>query len=127
MRKFLLLFTNLLIVFPAISQPTKPTLEEISRKINKELPLDYDHATKLVATTVQNTNFYYHFTIKANLEEYKLAFPKVKAQILKTICSQPREFSILKNYKADIVYKYENEKGSTLGEFMVKPEHCLKK
>lgn len=99
-------------------------LEEFSQKLNKELPQNYDHITRLQRTTVENNNFYYHFIVGVTQEEHDRVNPKVKAQILKTICSKPREKALLKNYKANIVYKYENDKGQSLGEFMVKPDHC---
>lgn len=99
---------------------------ELSSTINKSLPETWDHATKLLRTTVENNNIFYYFVLKANEDEYKWALPKVKAQVLRTICSKPREKSILKDYQANIVYKYESDKGLTLGEFMIKPDHCHK-
>lgn len=111
-------------VFPA---PDTPSLKEFSEKMNSSLPEVFDHATKLMTTTVDNNNFNYHFVLNATKDEFKFAFPKVKTQILKTICSRSQERSILKNYKANIVYRYETLKGETLGQFMVKPEHCMSK
>lgn len=123
MKKFLLCF---LISLSSYAQVARPTLTELSSTINKSLPETWDHATKLLRTTVENNNIFYHFVLKASEEEYKWALPKVKAQVLRTICSKSREKSILKDYQANIVYKYESEKGLTLGEFMIKPDHCHK-
>lgn len=123
MKKFLLCF---LISLSSYAQVARPTLTELSSTINKSLPETWDHATKLLRTTVENNNIFYHFVLKANEDEYKWALPKVKAQVLRTICSKPREKSILKDYQANIVYKYESDKGLTLGEFMIKPDHCHK-
>lgn len=109
------------------AQAMTPPLSELSTKINKDLPEVYDHATKLVGTTVQDKNFYFHFILKASHEEYQWALPKVKAQVLKTICSGKREKEILIRHKANIIYRYENDKGQTLGEFMITPSHCSKK
>lgn len=95
-----------------------------SEKMNKELPEIIDHITKLRATTVQNNDLYYHYLVNATQQEFNLAFPKVKAQILKTICTQKREKIILKSLKANIVYQYENLKGQSLGEFLIRPTHC---
>jgi len=103
------------------------SLNELSSKINKELPEVYDHATKLVGTSVQNQNFYFHFLLKASSDEYKWALPKVKKQVLKTICSGKREREILIRHKANIIYRYESDKGQSLGEFMITPSHCTKK
>lgn len=100
------------------------TLEDYSREMNKSLPEVYDPVTKLMRTTVENNNFKYHFLLDANHAEYAWALPKVKAQILKTICSKNSEKKILKGFKGNIVYSYENVKGQSLGEFMVKPDHC---
>lgn len=100
------------------------SLEELSQKLNKELPEIYDHATKLMRTTVENNNFKYHFIVGGSKAEFENAFPKVKAQILKTICSHRREKSILIVHKAGIVYSYENVAGQSLGEFLVKPDFC---
>jgi hypothetical protein len=123
MKKFLLCF---LISLSSYAQVARPTLTELSSTINISLPETWDHATKLLRTTVENNNIFYHFVLKASEEEYKWALPKVKAQVLRTICSKSREKSILKDYQANIVYKYESEKGLTLGEFVIKPDHCHK-
>lgn len=104
----------------------KESLKDISAHLNKQLPEVYDHVTKLISTSVDNKNFSYHFILDASPEEYAFAFPKVKSQILSTICTKVREASILKDHKANIVYRYEGLKGNTLGQFMVQPDHCLK-
>lgn len=106
------------------AQIPRPSLKDISTEVNKSLPAVYDHATKLTTTTVENNNLYYHFVVAATQKEYEGALPKVKAQILKTICSKKVERSILKEHKANIVYRYESDKGLSLGEFLVKPDHC---
>ncbi|WPU66649.1 hypothetical protein [Peredibacter starrii] len=92
--------------------------------MNKELPEIYDHMTKLMRTSVENNNFKYQFLINADQKEYNWALPKVRSQILSNICKNSRQKAILKNYSANIVYSYENVKGQSLGEFMVKPDHC---
>lgn len=102
-------------------------LKELSVTINKELPEIYDHATKLVGTSVQNQNFYFHFMLKARPEEYQWALPKVKKQVLQTICSTKREGEILIRHRANIIYRYESDTGQSLGEFMITPSHCKKK
>lgn len=99
-------------------------LRSYSAEINKSLPENFDPVTRLRTTTVQNNNLYYHFLVKVSQEEFKEALPKVRGQILRTICSQSREKRGLKTYRANLVYQYENEKGQSLGEFMVRPEHC---
>jgi hypothetical protein len=109
-----------------MAQISRPSLKDISTEENKSLPQIYDHATKLNTTSVENNNFYYHFLVGATQMEFDLALPKVKAQILKTICSRKIERSILKEHKANIIYRYESDKGLSLGEFMVKPEHCAR-
>lgn len=116
----------LFLSFAAFAQTT-PDIHQVSAKINKSLPQIYDHATKLMRTTVENNNFYYHFMLKASKAEYAFATPKVKSQIMNTICSRPQEKAILTSYNSNIVYRYESDKGEYLGEFMVKPEHCSKK
>jgi hypothetical protein len=100
------------------------TLEEVSSRINKSLPENYDHMTRLRTTTVENNHLVFHFLVKAEKSESQWAMPKVKEQVLKTICSDSREGSVLKRQKVNIVYRYENVKGQSLGEFMVTPEHC---
>lgn len=99
-------------------------LKDASDQINKSLPEIYDHATKLMRTTVENNNIFYHFILNATETEFSYALPKVKAQVLSTICSKPQERTILQKYNANIVYKYESTKGTSLGEFMVKPDFC---
>ncbi len=111
----------------SLAKGQSPSLNELSVKINKELPEIYDHATKLVGTTVQDKNFYFHFILRASPEEYKWALPKVKTQVLKTICSGKREKELLLLHKANIIYRYESDKGQSLGEFMITPSHCTKK
>lgn len=118
------LIPALLISLPLLAQVTRPSLKDISVLENKSLPQIYDHATKLNTTTVENNNFYYHFLVGATQKEFDFALPKVKAQILKTICSRKTERTILKEHKANIVYRYESDKGISLGEFMVKPDFC---
>lgn len=115
-----------LMALNSFAQSSHPETQAYSLKINKTLPEVYDHATKLITTTVENNNFYYHFQLKATRNEYTQAKPKVLAQVLKTICSQPRERIILQKYKANLIYRYENDKGISLGEFMIKPSHCQK-
>ncbi len=110
--------------FSLYAQVPRPSLKDASSEINKTLPQIYDHATKLTTTTVENNNLYYHFVVAATQKEYEDALPKVKAQILKTICSKKVERSILKEHKANIVYRYESDKGLSLGELQVKPDHC---
>ncbi|MCM2349391.1 MAG: hypothetical protein NDI69_05165 [Bacteriovoracaceae bacterium] len=116
----------LLMALNTFAQTSGQSLQELSAKINKTLPEIYDHATKLMSTTVENNNFYYHFMLKATKKEYQGALPHVQAQILKTICSKATERGILLGHKANIVYRYENDKGQSLGEFMVRPGHCQK-
>ena len=110
-----------------VSLANSTSLKELSLKINKELPEVYDHATKLVGTSLENKNFYFHFILNANSEEYKGALPKVKAQVLKTICSGKREREILLRHQANIIYRYESLSGQSLGEFMIPSSHCSKK
>lgn len=117
---FLLLLTS------AAMAQTKTGLEEMSAKINRELPENWDSVTRLMKTTVVNNNVYYHFILRADQVEFDQALPKVKQQVLSSICRKSRELSILRTYKANIVYKYESEKGPYLGEFMIKPEYCSK-
>ncbi len=109
------------------SQIIRPSLEQISLKMNKTLPEIYDPITKLQSTTVEHNNFFYHFVVDASKKEFGPAFPKVQAQILKTVCSRPAEKSILVDNNANIVYRYESLKGESLGQFMIRPEHCKKK
>lgn len=111
----------------AFAQGLRPTLEEYSLRLNKELPEVYDPVTKLLKTTVENNNLIYHFIVDANHAEFNWAFPKVKTQILKTVCANSREKFVFKELKANLVYRYENVKGQSMGEFMVRPEHCPKK
>lgn len=115
-----------LLALNSFAQSTNPEAQAYSLKINKTLPEVFDHATKLMSTTIENNNFYYHFQLKATRHEYTVAKPKVEAQVLKTICSQPRERTILQKYKANLIYRYENDQGLSLGEFMIRPSHCQK-
>jgi hypothetical protein len=105
---------------------TDDNLATYSSKLNKTLPEVYDHATKLMRTRVENNHLNFEFIVRANKEEFAFAFPKVRSQILSTICHQSREGKALRQYKVNVVYLYESEKGQALGEFMVKPDHCTK-
>lgn len=117
----IILFTTSLSAF---SQGMKPTLDEVSHALNKDLPEIYDPVTKLRKTTVENNHLIFNFLIDANQKEYDWAMPKVKKQVMSTICSKSRERTIFKVHNANIVYRYENVKGQSLGEFMIRPEHC---
>lgn len=114
----------LFIILLIFSLEARASLKETSEKINKDLPEVYDPVTKLVTTTVENNNLIFHFIVDANQGEFDRALPKVKAQVLKTICKSSRERKVLKTMKTNVVYRYENVKGQSLGEFLVKPEHC---
>ncbi len=120
--KILLFFMTL----HSFAQSTNTEIQAYSLKINKSLPEVYDHVTKLISTSVENNNFYYHFQLKATLKEFTEARPKANAQVLKTVCSQSRERVILQKFKANLIYRYENDKGISLGEFMIRPSHCQK-
>jgi hypothetical protein len=121
MKWIILFFT-----FSAFAQIPQ-SLEETSSKINRDLPEVYDHITKLRSTTAENNNLVYNFLVDVNQKEYQWAMPKVKAQVLSTICSKGRERMVLHVHNANIVYRYENVKGQSLGEFMIRPEHCPKR
>lgn len=127
MLKLSFLSLSFLLLSSALAQPERPSLKDVSTEVNKSLPEIYDPVTKLVSTTVENQYFKYHFIVDANDKEFTWALPKVKAQILKTICSRFPERKILKEHKANIVYSYENVKGQSLGEFVVQPGHCRRK
>lgn len=109
------------------AQPVRLSLTEFSNQMNGEFPQIFDHATRLVSSSVENSNFIYHFQLRADQIEFRSALPHVKAQILKTVCGKPKDKILLTVYKANLVYKYENDKGNYLGEFMVRPEHCFPK
>lgn len=111
----------------AYAQDKRLTLKEYSEKINKSLPEVYDPVTKLISTTVENNNLNYHFILAASRSEFTQVLPKVRSQILKSVCSSVRDKMILKEYKANLIYRYDNIKGESLGQFMVKPEHCSPK
>ncbi len=113
-----------ILYFLILLAPCLASLEEASLKINRSLPENYDRVTRLRTTTVENNHLVFHFLLNAEKSEYQWALPKVKEQVLKTICSQSREGDVLKNRRGNIVYRYENLKGQSLGEFMVTPEHC---
>ncbi len=115
---------KLLLFLFSVQLMAQSSLGELSQKVNKDLPEVYDHATKLMRTTVENNNFKYHFIVGGTKAEFESAFPKVKGQILKTICSHRREKTILTVHKAGILYSYENVGGQSLGEFLVKPDFC---
>lgn len=117
----IILFTTSISAF---SQMVKPTLDEVSTKLNADLPEVYDHVTKLRKTTVENNNLIFNFLIDANQKEYDWAMPKVRTQVMSTICSKSRERTVFKVHNANIVYRYENVKGQSLGEFMIRPDHC---
>lgn len=113
--------------FFVISLPAFPQgLKTYSEKINKSLPETYDHATKLLRTRVENNDLNFDFVVDATKDEFALAFPKVRSQVLSTICRQSRERTVLRQFKANVVYRYESVKGQALGEFMIRPDHCEK-
>ena len=103
------------------------TLYEVSNKINQNLPEIYDPVTKLQRTTVENNNLIYHFLIDAGQKEYDWALPKVKTQILSNVCTNQNQNSILSEHQANIIFRYENTKGQSLGQFMVQAGHCKKR
>jgi hypothetical protein len=129
MRSLRLVFAAILIISgqAGLLEATSPSLEEVSEKVNKKLPEIYDPITKLIKTSIINNSFYYHFLVGATRLEYKQAESKVRAQIKKTICSKSFERAILLEHKANIVYQYETPNGESLGQFMIKPEHCHRK
>lgn len=114
--------SSLIIVIPLTGHAE--SLKDISDKWNKDLPEKFDSITKLQKTTTENNNFIHHFIVDANQFEFDTALPKVKQQIMSSICSKPREKHLLNVQKANLVYRYESIRGLSLGEFMVRPEHC---
>lgn len=118
-------FISFLIIFLPLFASAE-SLKDISDKWNKDLPEKFDSITKLQKTTTLNNNFIFNFIVDANQFEFDTALPKVKQQIMATICSKPREKHLLKNLKSNLVYRYESVRGLSLGEFMVRPEHCLR-
>lgn len=114
----------ILLLLPLGSRGQTPDLEEISAKVNKTLPKVYDPVTKLKTTTVENNQLVYHFLVDADQAQFNSAFPKVKRQVLKTICSESQEKLILAKYQRNIIYSYENLKGQSLGRFLIAHEHC---
>lgn len=120
MRPMVLVF--LLSVFPhALAQGH---LLRLSEEVNKSLPESYDPVTKLQRTSVENGAVIYHFQLDATQAEYNGALAKVKAQVLKSICAKRIERKIIVAHKADIVYRYENLRGQSLGEFLISSTHC---
>lgn len=105
---------------------TAPSLGEYSAKINSGLPETYDRVTKLLKTSVENDDLVFHFVILATKDEFAATHGKVKAQVLSTICRHDREGKVLRQLRKAVIYRYENEKGQALGEFMVRPAHCEK-
>lgn len=120
--KILVAFTLLIPI--CLFAQIRPSLEEVSMKLNKDLPEIYDPVTKLRKTTVENNNLIFNFLVDAGQKQFDWAMPKVKTQVLSTICNKTRERVIFRDHNANIVYRYENMKGQSLGEFMIRPEHC---
>ncbi|MFL5783175.1 MAG: hypothetical protein ACJ76H_01115 [Bacteriovoracaceae bacterium] len=118
-------FLVMLFVYSAFAQ-TPPTLETLSEKINEDLPEVIDRMTKIRKTTVENNHLTYHVLVDATPAESATALPKVKQQILSTICSNKRQRMALMELNAPIVYRYENVKGQSVGEFMVPADLCKK-
>lgn len=112
-----------LLSFSALAQ-TAPSLEQYSRKLNQSLPEVYDAVTKLRHTTVENNHIVYHFLVDATMSESSWALPKVKGQVLLSVCQNAHQKNILQNLRAGIIYRYENLKGQSLGEFLISPAHC---
>jgi hypothetical protein len=110
----------------SFAQVERKSLQEYAVQVNKDLPEVYDSITKLMSATVVNNNLEYRFIVNADQKEFDGALPKVKNQVLKTVCSAKRDRTVLVSYKAGLVYRYENLKGLTLGEFFIRPEHCKK-
>jgi hypothetical protein len=113
----------LLLSFPVFAQ-SKPTLEEYSHKLNGSLPEVYDAVTKLRMTSVENSQLVYNFLVDASLQESSWALPKVKAQVLSRVCKNSYQKNVLQKYRTSLIYRYENLKGQSLGEFLIPPEHC---
>ena len=114
----------MLVLFPLYSFAQKENLKQVSEKLNKDLPEVYDSITKLVTTTVQNNDIKFNFIVDASEQEFKEALPKVKREVLKTVCRRKTENYILNTLKANIIYSYENVKGQSLGEFVVRVGSC---
>lgn len=110
-----------------LAQVQGKNLKAYSEEINRTLPVVYDRITKLKTTTVENNDLSYHFLIDVTEKEFEETVPKVKGQVLGSICSRSQERIVFQQYKANIIYRYENVKGQSLGEFMVRPDHCSKK
>lgn len=102
------------------------TLTDLSQKVNKDLPVIYDHATKLMKTSVENDQFVYHYIIGGTQEEFDRALPMVKARIFKSACTDKVTKSVLVDLKKSLIYRYESHKGLTLGQFMISPDYCKK-
>lgn len=126
-RKLSLITLSLLFSMSLMAEVKPLSLKEYSEKINKALPAVYDPVTKLIASSVENESLVYHFILAATRVEFSKALPQVRSSVLKSVCSNPREKLVLKEYKANLIYRYESVSGESLGEFMVRPEHCGKK
>jgi len=71
-----------LLTLNAYAQAPTPDLKEFSAVINKDLPEVYDHATKLMSSTLEKKYFNYHFILNATREVYSWAMPKVQCKFL---------------------------------------------
>lgn len=114
----------LLLPFLVQAQPIRLSLQDVSTQINKSLPEIIDPVTRIQRTTVENNHVVYHVLVNATHKEYAFAIDKVKSQVFKNICQNKWSVTILKTHKAEIVYRYENQKGQLLGQFMVRSGHC---
>lgn len=114
----------MLLPFLVHAQAGRTSLKDLSSQINKSLPEVIDRMTKIQRTTVENNNVVYHVLVDASHKEYDFTIDKVKNQVLKGACKNRWQKSILKDHKTNIVYRYENTKGQSLGQFMIKPEQC---
>jgi hypothetical protein len=119
-----MLIPLMLILLATYSFAQRENLNEVSEKLNKDLPEVYDPITKLVTTTVQNNDIKFNFIVDASEKEFKDTLPKVKLEVLNTVCRRKSESYILNTLKANIIYSYENVKGQSLGEFVVRIGSC---
>jgi len=101
------------------------TIQDFSTKLNKSLPEVYDSITKLERTSVEGDFLVYHFTVDLSQSMFTEHVGKMKNRAEQSSCKNKNTHYVLTKLNKPILYKYENLKGQSLGQFQLAARRCL--
>lgn len=101
-------------------------LKDFSNKLNRNLPEVYDSITKLERTSVEGEFLVYQFVVDINEEQFKQNIEKIKKNAIVNSCTNKNTLHVVEKLKKSLLYRYENLKGQSLGQFQILSGTCSK-